>query len=180
MILNEVKTSFLLSEEETVEMQGILALDNRRWEYAFLCYILGLYLIAPGIADFYMGRFMMQGILCVVVGAFASVFYDFFVLRFFTKRRARKHYREQANRMLSMSFCMDGEQFRIETDKYRLTARPRDVWKCIEAPLLFIVYISSERCFSIPKRALTQQEISEVRQAFEQSLPEGQYVKTGK
>lgn len=177
---NEIKAGFLLSEDETVEMQGILALEGRRREYAAFFYVIGIFLMIPAFVNVFSGEFTFQEIFYIAIGVFFAVFYDVFILRILSKQRARKNYRTQLNHMLSMSFNIDAKQFRFETDKYRFKAQPREAFKCIEAARLFIVYISSERWFSIPKRVLTRQEISDVRQVFQQSLPQDKYVSYGR
>lgn len=177
---NEIKAGFLLSEDETAEMQGILALEGRRREYAAFFYVIGIFLLVPAFVNVFSGEFTFQEIIAIAIGVFCALFYDVFILRILSKRRARKNYRTQLNHMLSMSFNMDAEQFRFETDKCRFKAQHREAFKCIEAARLFIVFISSERCFSIPKRVLTQQETSEIQRVFKQALPEGKYVSYGR
>lgn len=177
---DEIHTSFLLSEEETVEMNRVFAIDNRRWEYTLFCCVLGLFLIIPSLIDLLNGKVTLINLLYITAGVFIVLFYDIFSLRILTVRRARKNYDTHVNHKLSTSLYAGCEKFSIESDKYRLSVRPQELWKCIESSGIFLVYAGSERCFAIPKRALSAPEIDMLRDILQKSLPQGQYGKTGR
>lgn len=177
---DQINTSFLLSEDETAEMSRIFAIDNRRWEYTFFCCVLGLLLILPSIINSIDVKITYINILYMIAGVFAALFYDVFFLRILSARRARKNYQLHVNHKLSTSLHAGSESFTIESDKYRLSVRPQELWKCIESSGIFLIYVSCERCFAVPKRALTAMQIDTVKNILQNSLPEGQYVKTGK
>lgn len=180
IMMDKINTSFLLSEDETVKRDAVTALDNRQWEYTLFSYILGLYFIISALANMLFYKHVFQNMLGVVIGIFVCFFYELFTLRIFVRKRARKLYQLHSNHRLSTRFYLEQEKIMVQSDKYRFTAKPQELWKCLETSDLFIIYFHCECCTAVPKRALSTPEIGMVRNILQNALPQGQYVKTGK
>ena len=178
---NGINVSYLLSEEEVIETYCIFSRLMRQKKLSLFFIVTGLCCIFASILDIAMqARMTFSNIFILVLGIAFCLYYDGYVLRADVKKRAKKQYELMENKKLSIAFLLNEQGIEIKTDRCTLTAQPEQMWKCVETDILFYVYTSCESGAAIPKRVLTQQEIGAVRQVFEQSLPKGQYVKTGK
>lgn len=178
---NGISVSYLLNEEEIIESYCIFSRMMRQKKFSIFFIVTGLCCVVASILDIAMeARLTFSNIFIMVLGIGFCLYYDGYILRVDAKKRAKKQCELQENKKLSIFFHLNEQEIEIKTDRYSLHAKPEQMWKCVENDILFYICNFSESGVAIPKRALTQQEVGAVRQVFEQSLPKGQYVKTGK
>lgn len=180
-MIKEISVSYLLSEEETVEAFGIFSRLFRQKKISFFFIVTGLCCVIAALADIALeGKLTGVNVIFLLFGIVFAFYYDGFVLKLGAKQGAKRQYDLQENKKLSYAFELNDTQISLKNGRYMMTAKPEQMWKCVETKLLFYIYINSETGFSVPKRVLTQQEISEIRQVFEQALPKSQFVKYGR
>lgn len=178
---NGINVSYLLSEEETIEAYCILCRMTRQKKLSLFFVITGLCCITAFFLDITMdARLTFSNVFILILGIAFCLYYDVIVLRIDAKKRAKKQYELTENKKLSIFLRLNDREFEVKTDRCTLNAQPEQMWKCVETKLVFYIFTYSEAGVAIPKRALTQPEIGDVRQVFQQALPQGKYVSYGR
>lgn len=107
------------------------------------------------------------GVACVIYGFFCEI-----ISHYFTRRRALAYFEANKEKFFAQITVFHEEQITFKTDRYS-AAIPYDLlYKAYEDGRVFIIYTAINEMRFIPKRAVNEEEITQIRAILHTKLNE--------
>ncbi len=172
---NPVSVSFLITKPDYADFKTAAAKACVKKTELNILRITGcaLLLAAMLLRGFYSLGFYQNVIYTVmgVVGVVVAAYYDF-LLHYFVRRRAFNYYEANKEKFTAQNTEFTPDSVQFKTDRYSAAIPYAFFHKAYEDGRVFILYTGIDEMKFIPKRAMSEDECSQVRALLQTKLQE--------
>lgn len=164
-----IETSFLITEEDFVNMSLTKKNSDTPKENKFILKILGFLSVLCGVAAYiFIGGNIYQiicWIMLILTGLFSLFYYDVISPSMLIKS-ARHFYSFNKSAICSKTVRFYEDSFEIKSDNYKLSIPKKYIYKIVESKSTMIIFLDkSEFCF-IPLRVLSDKELETLHNIY--------------
>lgn len=175
MIEKPITVSYLTTRPDYVDFKTAAAKAVAGKHETNILRITGCVLVFAALLlrAFFSGNFIQNVVYTVmaIVGVFVGAFYDS-IVRYFIRKRAFNEYESSKNKFIAQTTEFDEEKITLKTDRYSAALPYTLFYRAYEDEKVFILYTGIDEMRFIPKRAISEQECTQIQNILRTKLNE--------